>query len=141
MKWTSCGTGPRLWKEEKNRWFGIFEYKILSSPREKNQALKQSLFIKATNDMAIYLTTARKKDTFSEFGGDAANTGGTESQVALMTLRINELSKHLQTNAKDNSCKRSLLTMVGQRKRLLHYLMKKDIQRYREIIEKLGIRK
>ncbi len=91
--------------------------------------------------MAVYLTSAKKAEIFSEFGGTPANTGGTESQVALMTLRINELSKHLQNNAKDNSCKRALLTMVGQRKRLLHYLMKKDIQRYREIIEKLGIRK
>ena len=91
--------------------------------------------------MAIYLTTEKKNALFADFGGSASNTGGTESQVALMTLRINELSKHLQINAKDNSCKRSLLTMVGQRKRLLHYLMKSDIQRYREIIEKLGIRK
>ncbi len=91
--------------------------------------------------MAIYLTTEKKSQLFNEFGGSPANTGGTESQVALMTLRINELSKHLQSNKKDNSCKRSLLTMVGQRKRLLHYLMKSDIQRYREIIEKLGIRK
>ena len=91
--------------------------------------------------MAIYLTTAKKNEIFTEFGGTAANTGGTESQVALMTHRINELSKHLQINHKDNSCRRALLTMVGQRKRLLHYLMKKDIQRYREIIEKLGIRK
>lgn len=91
--------------------------------------------------MAIYLTTAKKSEIFADFGGKATNTGGTESQVALMTHRINELSKHLQANHKDNSCKRSLLTMVGQRKRLLHYLMKKDIQRYREIIDKLGIRK
>ena len=91
--------------------------------------------------MAVYLTTEKKSEIFNEFGGTASNTGGTESQVALMTHRINELSKHLQINAKDNSCRRALLTMVGQRKRLLHYLMKKDIQRYREIIEKLGIRK
>lgn len=91
--------------------------------------------------MAIYLTKEKKQDIFTEFGGKAANTGATESQVALMTHRINELSKHLQTNQKDNSCRRSLLTMVGQRKRLLHYLQNKDIQRYREIIEKLGIRK
>ena len=91
--------------------------------------------------MAIYLTTQKKKDIFTEYGGKAENTGSTESQVALMTHRINELSKHLQINGKDNSCKRALLTMVGQRKRLLHYMMKKDIQRYREIIEKLGIRK
>jgi len=91
--------------------------------------------------MPIYLTTEKKKDIFTQYGGAATNTGSVESQVALMTLRINELSKHLQTNQKDNSCKRALLTMVGQRKRLLHYLMKKDIKGYREIIEKLGIRK
>jgi small subunit ribosomal protein S15 len=91
--------------------------------------------------MSIYLTTEKKKDIFTQYGGAATNTGSVESQVALMTLRINELSKHLQTNQKDNSCKRALLTMVGQRKRLLHYLMKKDIKGYREIIEKLGIRK
>lgn len=91
--------------------------------------------------MPIYLTAEKKNELFTQFGGSAANTGSTESQVALMTLRINELSKHLQSNQKDNSCKRALLTMVGQRKRLLHYLMKKDIQGYREIIEKLGIRK
>ena len=91
--------------------------------------------------MAVYLTTEKKSEIFNEFGGSSDNTGGTESQVALMTHRINELSKHLQINAKDNSCRRALLTMVGQRKRLLHYLMKKDIQRYREIIDKLGIRK
>lgn len=91
--------------------------------------------------MPIYLTAKKKTDIFSQYGGSATNTGSAESQIALMTLRINELSKHLQTNSKDNSCKRALLTMVGQRKRLLHYLMKKDIQGYREIIEKLGIRK
>ena len=71
--------------------------------------------------MAIYLTAQKKQDIFTEFGGKASNTGGTESQVALMTHRINELSKHLQSNHKD--------------------LMQKDIQRYREIIDKLGIRK
>lgn len=91
--------------------------------------------------MAIYLTKEKKSEIFNEFGGAPTNTGGAESQIALMTHRINELSKHLQSNAKDNSCRKALLTMVGQRKRLLHYLMKKDIQRYREIIEKLGIRK
>ena len=91
--------------------------------------------------MAVYLTTEKKSEIFAQLGCSASYTGCTESQVALMTLRINELSKHLQINPKYNSCKRSLLTMVGQRKRLLHYLMKKDIQRYRELIEKLGIRK
>jgi small subunit ribosomal protein S15 len=91
--------------------------------------------------MANYLTAEKKSAIFTEYGGSGKNTGATESQVALMTHRINELSRHLQVNPKDNSCKRALLTMVGQRKRLLHYLMKKDIRRYREIIDKLGIRK
>jgi small subunit ribosomal protein S15 len=91
--------------------------------------------------MAIYLTAQKKQEIFTQFGGSAKNTGSTESQVALMTHRISELSKHLQANPKDNSCRRALLTMVGQRKRLLQYLSKKDIQRYRDIIEKLGIRK
>ena len=91
--------------------------------------------------MAIYLTTEKKKEIFNEFGGSNGNSGAAESQIALMTHRINELSKHLQINPKDNSCKRALLTMVGQRKRLLHYLMRKDLKSYREIIDKLGIRK
>ncbi|MCL4169027.1 UNVERIFIED_CONTAM: hypothetical protein GTU68_051819, partial [Idotea baltica] len=64
-----------------------------------------------------------------------------EGQVAYFTFRIAKLSEHLKENKKDHSCRRTLLTLVGKRKRLLTYLAKKDIQKYRDLIEKLGIRK
>ncbi len=91
--------------------------------------------------MAIYLTEEKKNEIFAEYGGSASNTGSVEGQVALFTYRIKALSEHLKTNKKDNSCKRSMLSLVGKRKRLLKYLMGRDIQGYRNLIEKLGIRK
>lgn len=91
--------------------------------------------------MAIYLTKEKKEEIFQEFGGSATNTGSTEGQIALFTYRIQKLSEHLQENRKDHSCRRELLTLVGKRKRLLTYLAKKDIEKYRALIEKLGIRK
>lgn len=91
--------------------------------------------------MSTYLSPEKKNEIFAEYGGSEGNTGSIEGQIALFTFRIKSLSEHLQTNKKDHSCKRSLLTMVGKRKRLLKYLMAKDIQKYRSLIEKLGIRK
>ena len=91
--------------------------------------------------MAVYLTTEKKEEIFSEYGGDAKNTGSIEGQIALFTYRINALSQHLRENKKDHSCRRSLLSLVGKRKRLLTYLASKDIQKYRDLIEKLGTRK
>ncbi len=91
--------------------------------------------------MAVYLTKEKKAEIFAEFGGSDNNTGSTEGQIALFTFRIKSLSQHLQTNKKDHSCRRTLLTLVGKRKRLLQYLAKKDINKYRALIEKLGIRK
>ncbi|MCB0660575.1 MAG: 30S ribosomal protein S15 [Saprospiraceae bacterium] len=91
--------------------------------------------------MSTYLSDEKKREIFTEFGGDAANTGSIEAQVALFTYRIKSLSEHLKSNKKDNSCKRTMLTLVGKRKRLLKYLMHRDIQKYRDLIEKLGIRK
>ena len=91
--------------------------------------------------MATYLTKEKKEEIFKEFGGSAANTGSIEAQIALCTYRITSLSDHLNQNKKDHSCRRSLLTLVGKRKRLLQYLAKKDINRYREIIAKLNLRK
>ena len=90
--------------------------------------------------MAEYLSKEKVEEIFQEHGGNAKNTGSTEGQVALFTFRIQELSKHLQSNRKDYSCKRTLLTLVGKRRRLLRYLSKKDIVKYRALIEKLGIR-
>ena len=91
--------------------------------------------------MAVYLTKEKTEEIFKEYGGAEKNTGSTEGQIALFTYRIAELSQHLQANKKDHSCRRTLLTLVGKRKRLLGYLAKKDITKYRSLIEKLGLRK
>jgi small subunit ribosomal protein S15 len=91
--------------------------------------------------MAVYLSEEKKNEIFSEYGGSASNTGSIEGQVALFTYRIKSLSDHLKDNKKDNSCKRTMLTLVGKRKRLLKYLQQRDIAKYRALIEKLGLRK
>lgn len=90
--------------------------------------------------MPIYLPKEKKAEIFANNGGSAENTGSVESQVALFTFRITELSKHLQTNKKDHACRRALLELVGKRKKMLAYLHHKDIARYRAICVKLGIR-
>ena len=89
----------------------------------------------------MYLSSEKKQEIFKEFGGSATNTGSVESQVALISHRINHISGHLKTNRKDFSSTRSLYKLVGQRKRLLKYLAHKDIVQYRALIEKLGLRK
>jgi len=91
--------------------------------------------------MATYLSKEKKEEIFKEHGGKESNTGSIEGQIALFTYRIQSLSDHLKDNKKDHSSRRSLLSLVGKRKRLLNYLSRKDINRYREIIEKLKIRK
>ncbi|MDX1665652.1 MAG: 30S ribosomal protein S15 [Saprospiraceae bacterium] len=91
--------------------------------------------------MAVYLTKEKKEEIFNEYGGSDKNTGSTEGQIALFTYRIQELSKHLQENRKDHASRKALLSMVGKRKRLLRYLAKQDIHKYRKLIEQLGIRK
>ena len=90
--------------------------------------------------MAIYLTKEKVEEIFKEYGGSETNTGSIEGQVALFTYRIKSLSEHLKQNKKDHSCRRTLLTLVGKRKRLLGYLERKDIEKYRELIKQLGIR-
>ena len=91
--------------------------------------------------MSEYLTNEKTAELFKAHGGSEKNSGSAESQIALFTYRIKELSDHLKGNQKDHQCRRRLLTLVGKRRRLLQYLMKIDIERYRAIIEKLGIRK
>lgn len=88
-----------------------------------------------------YLTTEKKASIFAEFGGLAANTGSIEGQIALLTERISQISRHLQSNKKDFSTHRGLMQLVGKRKRLLTYLQKHNLQGYRSLIEKLGLRK
>ena len=88
-----------------------------------------------------YLTTEKRSSIFTEFGGSAKNTGSIEGQIALLTERILQISRHLQANKKDFSTQRGLMKMVGQRKRLLMYLSKHNLSGYRALIEKLGLRK
>lgn len=88
-----------------------------------------------------YLTKEKVSDIFAQYGGKGTNTGSIEGQVALLTERINRISEHLQQNKKDFSTHRGLMKMVGQRKRLLTYLSKHNLEGYRALIEKLGLRK
>ena len=87
------------------------------------------------------LTKEKKSLIFAQYGGKASNTGSIEGQVALLTERILDISKHLQVNKKDFSTQRGLMKMVGQRKRLLTYMQKHNLTGYRTLIEQLGLRK
>ena len=82
-----------------------------------------------------------KKKAFKDFGKSEFDSGSTEAQVALFTMKIQHLTEHLKINKKDMVTERSLVIMVGKRRKLLDYLKSKEIQRYRDIIKKLGIRK
>ena len=87
------------------------------------------------------LAKDQKSAIIAEYGKTPNGTGSPEVQIALLTTRINELNDHLKVHAKDHHSRRGLLKMVGQRRRLLAYLKEKDIERYRSLIERLGLRK
>ena len=87
------------------------------------------------------MTKERKLAIINEYKRDEADTGSAEVQVALLTERINELTEHLKVHKKDNHSRRGLLKMVGQRRNMLNYLQKKDEERYKVLVEKLGLRK
>lgn len=89
----------------------------------------------------MYLTTEKKKELFKTYGGSEKNTGSVEGQVALFTERIVHLSEQQKTNKKDMMTKRSLVLLVGKRRKMLDYLKRKDIERYRALIKQLGLRK
>jgi small subunit ribosomal protein S15 len=88
-----------------------------------------------------YLTKEKKETIFTTHAGAAKHPGSIECQIALLTERISSISSHLQTNKKDFTTHRGLMQLVGQRKRLLSYLQKHNLPGYRELIEKLGLRK
>jgi len=96
---------------------------------------------KLRTETIMYLTAEKKLEIFQEYGKSAADTGSAEGQVALFTHRIKHLTEHLKSNKKDMNTMRSLVRLVGKRRKLLDYLKSKDIERYREIIKQLGIRK
>lgn len=87
------------------------------------------------------LTNERKKEIITEFKTHESDTGSPEVQIAILTHRINELNAHLKDHDKDHHSRRGLLKMVGQRRNLLNYLKNKDVTRYRELIQKLGLRR
>ena len=89
----------------------------------------------------MYLDSAKKKELFEKYGNSATNTGSPESQIALFPFRIAHLTEHLKKNHKDFATERALKMLVGKRRRMLDYLIRIDIERYRSIIKELGIRK
>lgn len=87
------------------------------------------------------LTSEQKLELINKHGRVANDTGSTEVQVAMLTLRINELTEHLRFHKHDHHSRRGLLQMVGRRRRLLQYLQREDIERYRALVKELGLRR
>lgn len=90
--------------------------------------------------MSINLKKEQKSQIVKKYGSDAKDTGSPAVQIALMSKKIAELTEHLKSNKNDNATKRGLLMMVGKRKRLLSFLKNQNLDEYRELIKKLGIR-
>ena len=111
--------------------FGLIDY---------NFELKMQNIL-PTKEVIMALGSAEKKEIVTKFGRKEGDTGSPEVQIALLSKRIADLTEHLKGNAKDHSSRLGLLKMVGKRRNLLNYLAKKDVNRYREIVEKLGLRK
>ena len=87
------------------------------------------------------MTKEKKQELIQTYKREETDTGSPEVQIALLTERINELTEHLKVHKKDNHSRRGLLKMVGQRRNMLNYLQKKDEERYKVLVEKLGLRK
>lgn len=96
---------------------------------------------KNENKFNMYLTSEVKKNIFMEYGKSEFDSGSAEGQVALFTFRIQHLTNHLKINRKDKATERSLVRLVGKRRKLLDYLKDNEIERYRAIIKTLGLRK
>ena len=89
----------------------------------------------------MYLTTEKKQEFFKAHGKNEQDTGSSEGQIALFTFRIAHLTEHLKNNKKDYGTQRSLIALVAKRRKLLNYLTKVDVLRYRSIVKELGLRK
>src|SRR5215210_4474067 len=90
---------------------------------------------------SLTLSKEAKQEIIGKHGRGDADTGSAEVQIALLTARINELTEHLRTHAKDHYSRRGLLKLVGRRRRLLNYLQRKDLEGYRALIQELGLRR
>ena len=104
---------------------------------EKTSVIEAKIFTKVETQML----KEEKQAIMAEYATHEGDTGSPEVQIAILTQRINELTEHIKVHQKDHHSRRGLLKMVGHRRNLLNYLQKKDIERYRAIIAKLGIRK
>jgi small subunit ribosomal protein S15 len=93
------------------------------------------------SSLGMTLTSERKQELVEQFGEGDADTGRTEVQIALMTERINQLTEHLRAHRKDHHSRRGLLMLVGRRRRLLNYLRRADLERYRTLVRELGLRR
>ena len=89
----------------------------------------------------MYLNSEKKQEIFAKYGKSNTDTGSPEAQIALFSYRISHLTEHLKSNRKDYNTERSLKILVGKRRRLLDYLIEKDIERYRVIVKELGLRR
>jgi len=118
--------------------FEYFEKKALSLRTKFREVILRSNNFFLTD---MYLTTDKKQEFFKSYGSSELDTGSAEGQIALFTYRITHLTEHLKRNKKDYSTQRALIKLVGKRRRLLDYLKGKDIERYREIIKALKLRK
>jgi small subunit ribosomal protein S15 len=87
------------------------------------------------------VTAERKHELVARFGKGEGDTGTPEVQIALLTERINDLTEHLRAHGKDHHSRRGLLMLVGKRRRLLRYLQRKDVERYRSLVQELGLRR
>jgi small subunit ribosomal protein S15 len=87
------------------------------------------------------LTQERKQELIAKFGDSPTDTGKAEVQIALLTVRINDLTEHLRTHRKDHHSRRGLLMLVGRRRRFLNYLQRSDLERYRALLRELGLRR
>ena len=106
-----------------------------------NRILAQGILFINFQEENKMITTEMKKEIIAKYGKTPEDTGSPEVQIALLSARITELTEHLKNHKKDHHSRRGLLKMVGQRRGLLDYLKRKDIERYRAIIDKLGLRK
>ena len=112
------------------------------SPQDEEDELTTAVFcFTISSSTSMYLDSAKKAELFEKYGKSATDTGSPESQIALFTFRIAHLTGHLQQNKKDYSTQRALKMIIGKRRRMLDYLQKIDIERYRAIIKELGIRR
>ena len=118
--------------------FDFIDKNIISLRSKFRQVILKSNNIYLTD---MYLTTDKKKEIFNQYGESEMNTGSAEGQIALFSYRISHLTEHLKKNKKDYNTQRALVKLVGKRRRLLDYLKGKDIERYRQIIKALKLRK